>query len=139
MGERRADTLGGRGVGKVRPYVSLHALSLPSNTPPAATAREFARVAQDIAEWGRELGFQEIGITDTELGEAEEHLQRWLAAGRHGNMAYMARHGTARSRPAELVPGTLRVISARMNYWPGGADAQAALADPSRAYVARYA
>jgi len=97
------------------------------------------QLAAAIVEWGRELGFQEIGITDTELGEAEEHLQRWLAAGRHGDMAYMARHGTARSRPAELVPGTLRVISARMNYWPGGADAQAALADPSRAYVARYA
>jgi epoxyqueuosine reductase len=97
------------------------------------------RLAHDIARWGRELGFQEIGITDTELTQAEEHLHRWLAAGRHGDMAYMARHGTARSRPDELVPGTLRVISARMNYWPAGADAQAMLADPSRGYVARYA
>jgi epoxyqueuosine reductase len=139
MGERRADMLGGRGIGEVRPYVSLHALSLPSNTPPAATVRDFARLAQDIAQWGRELGFQEIGIADTELGEAEEHLHRWLAAGRHGDMAYMERHGTARSRPAELVPGTLRVISARMNYWPAGADASANLDDPSRAYVSRYA
>ena len=139
MGERRADTLGGGGVDKVRPYVSLHALSLPSNTPPAATTRDFAALAQDIAQWGRELGFQEIGIADIELGQAEEHLQRWLAAGRHGDMAYMARHGTARSRPAELVPGTLRVITARMNYWPESADADANLDDASRAYVSRYA
>jgi epoxyqueuosine reductase len=98
-----------------------------------------AQLARDIARWGRELGFQEIGIADTELSEAEEHLHRWLAAGRHGDMAYMARHGTARSRPGELVPGTLRVICARMNYWPEGTDAREMLADPSRAYVARYA
>ena len=97
------------------------------------------RLAQDIARWGRELGFQEIGIADTELSEAEERLQQWLAAGRHGDMAYMARHGKARSRPAELVPGTLRVISARMNYWPESADANANLEDASRAYVSRYA
>ena len=114
-------------------------MSVPSNAAPGTRDMDAGQLAAAIVEWGRELGFQEIGITDTELGEAEEHLQRWLAAGRHGDMAYMARHGTARSRPAELVPGTLRVISARMNYWPGGADAQAALADPSRAYVARYA
>ena len=105
----------------------------------ARTSRDFAALAQSIAQWGRELGFQEIGIADTELSEAEAHLQRWLAAGRHGDMAYMARHGTARSRPAELVPGTLRVISARMNYRPEGMDAAAVLADPARAYVARYA
>jgi epoxyqueuosine reductase len=97
------------------------------------------QLALDIARWGRELGFQEIGIADTELSEAEEHLHRWLAAGRHGDMEYMARHGAARSRPGELVAGTLRVISARMNYQPEGADASAVLADPERAYVARYA
>ena len=114
-------------------------MSVPSNAAADTRGMDAGQLAAAIVEWGRELGFQEIGITDTELGEAEEHLQRWLAAGRHGDMAYMARHGTARSRPAELVPGTLRVISARMNYWPGGADAQAALADGSRAYVARYA
>ena len=121
------------------PYVSLHALSLPLNTPPETTPRDLAQLAQDIARWGRELGFQEIGIADTELGEAEEELHRWLAAGRHGDMSYMERHGTARSRPAELVPGTLRVISARMNYWPESADPEANLADASRAYVSRYA
>lgn len=101
---------------------------------------DWARLAADIGEWGRALGFQEIGIADTELTEAEDHLQRWLAAGRHGEMAYMARHGAARARPAQLVPGTVRVITARMNYWPDQAAApHAVLGDPSRAYVARYA
>ena len=76
------------------------------------------RLAAAIAQWGRELGFQEIGIADTELSEAEEHLQRWLAAGRHGDMAYMARHGTARVAPGGARARHVRVISARMNYWP---------------------
>jgi epoxyqueuosine reductase len=103
-------------------------------------ARDWARLAADIATWGRALGFAEIGIADTELSDAEERLQRWLAAGRHGAMGYMARHGSARSRPAELVPGTVRVISARMHYWPAGAAPAAdALADGERAYVSRYA
>ncbi|MFO1323183.1 MAG: tRNA epoxyqueuosine(34) reductase QueG [Burkholderiales bacterium] len=102
--------------------------------------RDWARLAAYIGEWGRALGFQEIGIADTELSEAEDHLQRWLAAGRHGEMAYMARHGTARARPAQLVPGTVRVITARMNYWPDrAAPPHAILSDPTRAYVARYA
>ncbi|MFO1317796.1 MAG: tRNA epoxyqueuosine(34) reductase QueG [Burkholderiales bacterium] len=111
----------------------------PAPTPPAS-GRDWQALATAIAHWGRALGFQEIGIADTELSAAEEHLQRWLDAGRHGDMRYMARHGTARSRPAELVPGTVRVISARMNYWPGAAAApDGVLADPTRAYVARYA
>ncbi|HNS28391.1 MAG TPA: tRNA epoxyqueuosine(34) reductase QueG [Steroidobacteraceae bacterium] len=86
------------------------------------------------------LGFAALGITGIDLTEDERHLDRWLAAGRHGEMDYMARHGTKRSRPAELLPGTLRVISARMDYWPpGGRDAQQVLADPTSAYVSRYA
>jgi epoxyqueuosine reductase len=107
---------------------------------PADETYDWSCLAGAIAAWGRELGFAEVGIADTELSEAEEHLQRWLAAGRHGDMAYMARHGTARARPAELVPGTVRVITARMNYWPAGAaPAQDVLADGRRAYVSRYA
>jgi len=101
--------------------------------------RDWAALAADIGRWARELGFASIGIADTELSEAEDHLQRWLGAGRHGDMAYMARHGTARSRPGELVPGTIRVISARMDYRPEAANDAAVLADPERAYVARYA
>jgi epoxyqueuosine reductase len=93
-----------------------------------------------IDEAARRLGFDAIGITDIELNEDERHLERWLAQGWHGQMRYMARHGRRRSRPAELLPGTLRVISARMNYWPGESrPAPEVLADPELAYVSRYA
>ncbi len=105
-----------------------------------ARERDAPALAAAIAAWGRELGFQQVGIADTDLSVAEERLQRWLDAGRHGEMAYMARHGTARTRPAELVPGTIRVITARMNYWPDAATpAPEVLGDGGRAYVARYA
>jgi epoxyqueuosine reductase len=110
----------------------------PGSAAPAT--RDWKALATDIGAWGREMGFQAIGISDTELSTEEAHLLRWLSAGRHGAMDYMERHGTARARPAELVPGTVRVISARMNYWPdGAADAEAILADGESAYVARYA
>jgi epoxyqueuosine reductase len=99
-----------------------------------------AALTTAIKRWGQELGFQEVGITDTDLGTDEVHLLNWLAAGRHGEMTYMARHGTRRSRPAELQPGTLRVISARMDYLPpAGADPKAVLAEPTLGYVSRYA
>jgi epoxyqueuosine reductase len=86
-----------------------------------------------------ECGFQAVGIADADLGEAEARLAEWLARGFHGEMDYMARHGAKRARPAALVPGTLRVISARMDYRPAAADAEATLADRSKAYVSRYA
>ncbi len=98
-----------------------------------------ARLAQSIKDWGRELGFQQVGISDVELGEHEAHLQRWLEAGYHGEMDYMAAHGSKRSRPAELVPGTLRVISLRMDYLPGDTRMAQVLATPEKAYVSRYA
>jgi len=102
--------------------------------------RPSAALAADIRHWARELGFGAVGITDTELGEHEARLLDWLDRGRHGEMDYMARHGTRRSRPAELVPGTLRVISVRMDYFPpDAAPAEAVLDDPERAYVSRYA
>jgi len=101
---------------------------------------ELAALAADIKRWGLELGFQSLGITDTDLSVAEGHFNDWLRAGRHGDMNYMVRHGTHRSRPAELLPGTLRVISARMDYWPGAAHAaDAVLADASLGYLSRYA
>jgi epoxyqueuosine reductase len=97
-------------------------------------------VARCVKQWGRELGFQEVGIAGIDLAEDEARLERWLAEGRHGEMAYMARHGTRRSRPASLVPGTQRVICARMDYWPPGArDAHEVLADGTLGYVSRYA
>jgi epoxyqueuosine reductase len=115
-------------------------MGAPLTPPNLDDDAKWSALAAAIAQWGRELGFQDIGIADTELSEAEEHLQRWLAAGRHGAMGYMARHGTARTRPAELVPGTIRVITVRMNYWPADAeDPGNVLHDGERAYVARYA
>ncbi len=95
--------------------------------------------------WARELGFSQIGIADIDLAAAEPGLQAWLAAGFHGSMAYMAAHGNKRARPAELVPGTVRVISARMDYLPragaaGWAEAETrALAAPAQAVISLYA
>lgn len=96
-------------------------------------------LAATIRGWARELGFQQLGISDIDLGEHEAYLQKWLDAGYHGTMDFMAAHGTRRSRPAELVPGTCRVLSVRMDYLPPGDEPEAALADPERAYIARYA
>jgi epoxyqueuosine reductase len=106
------------------------------------SAIDFTALAQRIKAWGSELGFAQVGITGVELGEDEAHLQAWLDEGRHGSMDYMQRHGSKRSRPAELQPGTVRVISARMDYFPNGTDTNAAwqtLADGERAYISRYA
>jgi len=100
---------------------------------------DHGQLAAQVKHWGRELGFQAVGIADTELTEAEHRLQAWLEAGLHGEMDYMARHGTRRTRPAELVPGTCRVICVRMDYLPPDDDAGAALADPAGAFVSRYA
>ena len=101
---------------------------------------DLAALARDIRGWGIELGFAEIGIADTALAAEEVRLSAWLAAGRHGEMHYMARHGLRRARPADLVPGTIRVISARLDYQPPRArDAASVLADSRRAYISRYA
>nr|WP_246149860.1 tRNA epoxyqueuosine(34) reductase QueG [Arenimonas fontis] len=97
-------------------------------------------LARAIKDWGSELGFQQVGIAGTNLDRDVAHLRDWLAKGQHGTMDYMARHGDKREQPDRLVPGTLRVISVRMDYGSGGDDeAWAALADGNRAYVARYA
>jgi len=105
-----------------------------------ATAHcDYALLARAIKAWGRELGFQAVGIADTDLAAAEGRLEAWLAAGFHGEMNYMARHGSRRARPEALRPGTLRVISARMNYRPQAADACSVLSAPEKAYIARYA
>lgn len=101
--------------------------------------QDLASLAARIKGWGAELGFQQVGITDTELGVAETRLERWLADGLHGEMDYMARHGRKRSRPEQLLPGTLRVISVRMDYLPPRDDPQLQLADPAAAFISRYA
>ena len=93
-----------------------------------------------LTERAHALGFADIGVAGIALDEDELRLSEWLEAGWHGDMHYMARHGSMRARPAQLLPGTLRVVSARMNYWPTEARTAAeVLADPSAAYVSRYA
>ena len=95
--------------------------------------------------WAAALGFSQIGVADVDLASAEPGLLAWLAAGFHGDMAYMAAHGLKRARPAELVPGTVRVITARMDYLPASqpsawqAAAEHRLADPKQAVVSLYA
>ena len=71
-------------------------------------------LAREIKRWGAELGFQQVGIADCDLGKAEERLLDWVGKGYHGEMEYMARHGAKRARPAELMPGTVRVIAVRL-------------------------
>lgn len=95
---------------------------------------------REIIGAGRALGFRTLGVAGIEPGEDAQHLERWLARNHHGEMGYMARHGTKRTRPDELVPGTVRVLSARMDYWPGESRAaREVLADPALGYVSRYA
>jgi epoxyqueuosine reductase len=97
-------------------------------------------VEERVKRWGRELGFDAVAIAGTELAEEEARLLEWLGRGWHGEMDYMARHGARRARPAELVPGTVSIVTVRLDYQPAGArDTHAVLADPGRAFVSRYA
>lgn len=96
-------------------------------------------LVENIKKWGSELGFQHIGICDVDLALHEAQLQHWLDAGYHGEMDWMARHGMMRARPDELFPGTLRVISARMDYLPPNAGFALTLNNPNLGYISRYA
>ncbi len=97
-------------------------------------------LATRIKGWANALGFQQVGFSGIDLAADEARLLEWLAAGRHGQMQWMQRHGSMRSHPEQLVPGTVSVISVRMDYWPQtGMDAQQVLDDPCLAYVSRYA
>jgi len=99
-----------------------------------------AAAKNKLAARAREAGFDRIGVARIDIPEDERHLLRWLDAGFHGEMDYMRRHGTMRSRPQELVPGTTRVVSARMDYWPAAArDAEAVLSNAESGYISRYA
>lgn len=98
------------------------------------------QLAKDIKDWGKALGFADVGISGTDLSHYEPKHFEWLLNDYHGDMDYMARHGTKRTRPQELEPGTLTVISVRMNYFDGDAhDAIDQLQTPSNAYISRYA
>ena len=102
--------------------------------------QNYAALATQIRAWAQELGFQAVGISDTDLDAAEAGLLEWLGQGLHGELDYMANHGVKRSRPAELIPGTLRVISLRMNYFPPAAkDSWQVLEEGGRAFISRYA
>lgn len=97
-------------------------------------------LVQRIQSWALDLGFQQSGISDIDLTEHEERLGTWLSQGFHGEMGYMERHGTLRSRPGELHPGTIRVISVRMDYLPETTtEVEALLKKPSKGVVSRYA
>src|SRR5437016_1626033 len=126
-----------------RPGSTPAASAAPSRAVAAASGNlrskvmDYERLAARIREWGTELGFQGIGIADADLSAAEPRLIEWLAQGRHGEMEYMARHGALRARPAELKPGTLRVISCRLDYATG--DGEATPGGGPQAYIARYA
>ncbi|AWK44630.1 tRNA epoxyqueuosine(34) reductase QueG [Photorhabdus laumondii subsp. laumondii] len=96
-------------------------------------------LAANIKQWGHSLGFQQVGICDTDLSVEEPKLQEWLDKQYHGEMAWMKRHGMMRARPNELLPGTLRVISVRMNYLPAKASFASTLNDAELGYISRYA
>lgn len=108
---------------------------------PLDSTVDLPQLAKSIKEWGKGLGFQSVSIADAgaDMSQAEAGLFEWLDKGCHGEMDYMARHGTRRTRPAELVPGTLRVISARMNYKPIARDSWQVIRDGTGAFISRYA
>ncbi|MCP4986271.1 MAG: tRNA epoxyqueuosine(34) reductase QueG [Colwellia sp.] len=99
----------------------------------------YQELAEKIKCWSKELGFSDLGISDIDLSANEAHFERWLESGYHGNMDYMARHGLMRARPEELVPGTIRVISVRLDYLPQEAKFASTLKDKDKAYISRYA
>lgn len=104
--------------------------AMNSADQPSSTAINFIDLAAQIKLWGKELGFAEIRITDPDIAAAEPGLAAWLNQGMHGSMDYMAKHGTAlRTQPARLVPGTLRIISARMDYLPQASTAEKNISD----------
>ena len=104
------------------------------------TATESQALLDRMQRWARSLGFQALGVSDINLHDAEEKLQRWLAKGFHGEMAFMHKHGAKRTRPDLLVEGTVRVISVRMDYWPGeAAEPWQVINDGNKAFISRYA
>ena len=100
---------------------------------------ELCDLVNKIRHWGKELGFQAVGITDTDLSIAEQRFNRWIKQKMHGDMSYMSRHGTKRTRPAELENGTISIISVRMDYFPEDPEHSISLlTQNNKAYIARY-
>ena len=99
----------------------------------------YRQLAEKIKQWGINLGFSQVGISDIDLSAHEQGLKDWLAQGYHGEMDYMETHGMKRARPDELLPGTLRVISVRMDYLPANAHFAKALKNKNNGYISRYA
>ena len=113
-------------------------LELPQ--PPTNKTSDMRALKADIVRWGIDLGFQQVGVSDTNLSVAEAQLREWLEGDFHGDMHYMHKHGSKRSRPDELIPGTVRIISVRMDYFPGQQQhASELLGHDSMAYISRYA
>ena len=113
---------------------------MPETLPPQNAMQDLHRLTADIKRWGIELGFSQVGIADTDLSLAEPQHAAWIEKGFHGAMDYMAKHGSKRTRPEELVPGTIRVISARMDYMPPQSrDSEEVMADGEMAFISRYA
>jgi epoxyqueuosine reductase len=105
-----------------------------------STKQKMQALSTSIKNWGLALGFNHIGITDTDLHEAEARHEDWIRKGFHGEMDYMAKHGVKRTRPAELVPNTLRVIAVRLDYLPPNAtDSESVLQNSEKAFISRYA
>src|ERR1700723_3764728 len=106
----------------------------------SVSALDTSALLADLRRWSEQLGFARIGVAHIDLARDEAHFLDWLSAGFNGEMAYMSRHGLKRSRPAQLIPGTVSCVSVRMDYWPEhAADAAATLDDRSVAYISRYA
>ncbi len=103
------------------------------------TNLDLSQLTSEIKRWGVELGFQQIGITDTDLTQHEENFRTWLAKNFHGEMNYMETHGSKRYRPQELIPGTIRIITARMDYLPANTNMLKTLQNPQQGYISRYA
>lgn len=111
----------------------------PQSQSTPLTASEIAQLATLIKQWGAELGFQHVGITDIDLSKHQAHLQAWLDKGYHGEMTFMEQHGDLRTRPDKLHPGAVRAISVRMDYLPAEAGFAKTLNNPRLGYISRYA
>src|SRR5690242_6809852 len=96
-------------------------------------------LSEKIKQWGMQLGFQQVGITNIDLATYEPRFLAWLEQGFHGEMSYMTKHGSKRTRPAELIPNTIRIISARLNYLPADTEIMRILGHSQKGYVSRYA